>query len=69
MYFLFFFSAINFTMTVCRPFQCRLLFATAVSKSKCFFTIQVKVPEWLDPPFTEAEIQTITHVVPIKDVR
>jgi hypothetical protein len=36
---------------------------------KLFCTIQVKVPEWLDPPFTEAEIQTITHVVPIKDVR
>ena len=27
------------------------------------------VPEWSTYPFTEAEIQTMTYVVPIKDVR
>jgi hypothetical protein len=33
------------------------------------YPVQVKVPEWSTHPFTEAEIQTLTYVVPIKDVR
>ena len=29
----------------------------------------VKVPEWLEPPFSPEQCGTITHVVPVKDIR
>merc|ERR1719245_643363 len=30
---------------------------------------KVDVPAWLDPPFTEDELKTITYIVPVKDIR
>ena len=30
---------------------------------------QVKVPEWLEPPFGDQELKTVTHLVPVKDIR
>ena len=31
--------------------------------------IYVEVPSWAETPFTEKELQTITYIVPVKDIR
>ena len=31
--------------------------------------IKVNVPSWDEPPFTSEQMQTLTYIVPVKDIR